>query len=150
MPRNLIRHIHILDPWNVLHGPQPSHSPHTPTRRPKQVIQHPIIPCKRIHEPPRNNRPDLAPGPCRHRQGRSKQKHILHDPKRFLLRKLMQRVKYHSCSEGEPNQCNGPYTKVALDQDFSQNTPRSTGTVECVAPRVIDQVSQFGENCCGF
>ena len=143
---DLVRHIHVFKPWNVLHRTQPRNRVQTAASGAEQVIQHPIVPCVPVNETPRYDRADLKPGAKRSRHGCTQQEYVLHDAISAFLREFNKRIEDDPGAQGESDEGDGADTKVSLNEDVRQDTARCPRAIESVGPRVVDQIAKLGED----
>ena len=121
MPRNLIRHIHILQPLNPRHRSQPRYRPHTSTRRPEQIIQHPIVPRESINEPPGDHTTRGEPVPLGRGDGGAEEEDVLYDSVGFLFCQFEQGVEYDAGAEGEAYEGDGAHAEAALEENVGED-----------------------------
>jgi len=146
MPSNLVRNIHIFQPRDVFNRSQTCNSPNTTSRRSEKIIQYPIIPRKRIDISPRDHRSRFAPVGLGHGQSGPKQEHILHNPKCLLTSEFEKGVKDDAGTQRETDEGDGSYSKMALNQDFSEDFASRFGTIESVTPWVVNEVAELRQN----
>lgn len=85
---NLVRHVHVLQPWYTLYWPQPSHRTEATTRCAEQVVQQPVVPCVRVHEPAGNGTSRVTPCTLGSGERGAEDKDVLHNAKRLGLGKF--------------------------------------------------------------
>lgn len=138
MSRNLIRYVHVFQTRYVLYRPQTCHSAYAPIRRAEQIIQYPVSFSKCIYKAARHNRTSFTPSTLRSSESSTEDEDVLHDTKLLLLGELEKSVEDNTGPKRETNKGDRTYTKMALDQDVSEDAPSTFSTVEGVAPRVIN------------
>ena len=98
MARDLVRHVHVLEPRNVFDRPQARDGVQAAAGGAEQVVEHPVVPRVPVDEPARDDRARLEPGRERRRHCRTQEEDVLDDAVRASLREVEERVEYHPCA----------------------------------------------------
>lgn len=147
MTRDDLRHLDVLQSGHALNGPQPRHGVVSTAGGAEQVPQHPVVGRKGIDEPPTDGGPCLEPRRARSSDGRSEDENVLDKSISLVLRQLDQGVYDGSGAEGKADEGYGPDTGMALHDRVGEDETCGARPVQGVGPRVVNQVSELGQDC---
>ncbi len=132
MARDLVRHVDILEPRNVLHGSQSGDGVQPATRGAEQVVQHPVVPSISVDKSAGHDGTHLQPSSQRGGHGCPEQEDVLNNTVGAFLREFKERVEDHPGAQGEPDEGDGAHSQVPLQQNVCQNAACRLSPIECV------------------
>jgi len=136
--RDLIRHVHVLQPWYTFHRSEASDCIETTTRSTEQIVQKPVAPRVSVDEPTRYHGSNLSPCPCRSGDRCTQDEYVLHDAVGFPLGKFEQSVEDNSRTERETDERDRSNSQMSLNQNVGEDSTGCLRPVKSIRPRVIN------------
>jgi hypothetical protein len=138
---NPVGDVNVFEARDVLYGPQSSNGTKSSACRSKQVAQHPIVGGVCVHESSRHHATGVHPGRFRRGYGGTEEIDVLYDAERLLFCQFVQRIENDTRSQAEADERDRPNARMSLYQNVRQNETCSICPVQCVRPRIINEIT---------
>lgn len=144
MTRNLVCHIHILNPRDAFNRSQSSDRV-TGCRRPKEVPENPIVSREPIDESTSDDASNFEPRLFVGGDGAAKEINVLDNAKCLASCEFGEGVEDGSGTQRKPDERDGTHADVAMDKGVSEYKTCGFGSIQSVGPRTIRERRQERE-----